>query len=540
MDPDNNHLDVSQILEKLKNLESRVNRIERRFHIENSVNNKSNIESEDETNEVGFKIDEYWFANIGIILMVFCIAFILAMSFHSIPQILPALFGLTVASSAYFLSNRWQKSFPSISRVLAITSIVLLYFSTLRLFHFNENPALTGKILETVLLLIVSTAGIALSIRIKNSFLAGLSITLILLTALLNGNSYIIFLFTFAGSILFVISYLKFNLQYSILYGIFAVYFTHFIWAINNPIFGNKITIIGEPRLNLIFIIFYNIVFLIGIHLNRSSDFRSASTIAANILNTLGCFFLFQFVGLISYKNEMLVFDLILFAVFFFVAIILFRNKKDKYSIAAYSLTGYMAMSIALIVSTNVPLVYNFLIWQSIFVLCTAIWFQSKNIVVANFGIFITIFFAFFLTANSFGIISISFGIVALISARVLSWQKDKLTIKTEFIRNSYLVIAFISIPYTLLKSLPPNYIGISWLSATLLYYLMSIWLKNTKYAWMANSTLIASVIYIFFVGFPSLNTTFNLINIFSLILVLIVSSIAFIKINNKKKLWET
>ncbi len=543
MDSDNNQSESSQILEKLNNLDTRIGRLERKLHIDSSTTKKQN--SDDESNllsgseiNVGkFEVDEYWFANIGIVIMAFCVTFLLSMSYNGIPQIFPSLFGFAVSTAAYYFSNRWKKSFSSISKVLSIISVVLLYFSIFRLFHFNEHPALIGRNLETVLLLSGSFVGLALSFKIKNSFLIGLSISLILLSSLINGNSYIIFITTFAASILFVIIYLKFNFQYSIIYGIFAVYLTHFVWAINNPIIGNKIILTGEPQLNLLFIVAYCIVFSIGFYLNRNTSLTNKSSIVGNIMNGLGGFFLFQLVGLISYKNEMFVFDLILFIIFFFEAIILFKNKSDKYSVAVYSLTGYMSLSIALIVSTEVPLVFNFLIWQSIFVLSTAIWFQSKNIVVANFGMFITIFLAYFITASSFGIISISFGMVALISARVLNWQKDKLTIKTDFVRNSYLVIAFISIPYTLLKSVPSSYIGISWLSATLLYYLMSIWLKNTKYEWMGNFTLVASVIYIFFVGFPSLSTAFNLINIFTLIIVLIVSSIAFIKINKSKKI---
>ena len=37
--------------------------------------------------------------------------------------------------------------------------------------------------------------------------------------------------------------------------------------------------------------------------------------------------------------------------------------------------------------------------------------------------------------------VNISFSIVALVTARILNWKRDRLTIKTSLLRNVYLVI---------------------------------------------------------------------------------------------------
>ena len=179
---------------------------------------------------------------------------------------------------------------------------------------------------------------------------------------------------------------------------------------------------------------------------------------------------------------------------------------------------------------TNAPDVFIYLIWQCIIVAAVSVWYQSKTLTVTNFIIFLGLFFVYLFSAGTFTLISLSFGLVGLVSARILNWQKQRLTLKTEFMRNTYLAIAFFSIPLTLLKSLPENYVGLSWLAVAVMYYILSVLLKTFKYRWMAHLTLIATIIYVMIFGLSTLNDTMMLVTLFAIGIVASIISIIFTK----------
>jgi hypothetical protein len=157
---------------------------------------------------------------------------------------------------------------------------------------------------------------------------------------------------------------------------------------------------------------------------------------------------------------------------------------------------GYVALSIAIIGQFEKPDYFIWLCWQSLFVVSTAVWFRSKFIIVANFIIYLMMFFGYLIVAESAGGISLSFGIVALISARILNWKKDQLELKTEQMRNAYLLSALFIIPYALYQMFPAGYVSLSWIAIAIIYYFLSIILKNVKYRVLGISLIIVSLVY--------------------------------------------
>ena len=97
-----------------------------------------------------------------------------------------------------------------------------------------------------------------------------------------------------------------------------------------------------------------------------------------------------------------------------------------------YAMTGNLALSLAILRASGVPAVFVWLSVQSILVVAAAVWFRSRFIVVANFLIYAFIVLAYAVLADRETGISIGFGLVALASARILHWQKDRLELKTE------------------------------------------------------------------------------------------------------------
>ncbi|MHB8906575.1 MAG: hypothetical protein ACYC6D_10685, partial [Melioribacteraceae bacterium] len=163
-------------------------------------------------------------------------------------------------------------------------------------------------------------------------------------------------------------------------------------------------------------------------------------------------------------------------------------------------------------------------------VVATALWFRSKIIIVANFIMYLIIFFSYLVLEEKIGVTALSFGIVALISARILNWQKHRLDLKTDAMRLSYLGSMFFIFPYALYHIVPKDYVGLSWTIVAIGYYIMSIILKNKKYRWMALLTFLLTVLYILFVGTTNLDPSYRIISFMFLGMVLLVISILYAK----------
>ena len=82
---------------------------------------------------------------------------------------------------------------------------------------------------------------------------------------------------------------------------------------------------------------------------------------------------------------------------------------------------------------------------------------------------------------------------------------------------------------------MPTGYIAISWLIIALLYYALSVILKNLKYRWMAVMTLVLTVLYVFIIGIPNLEPTYRIISFLALGTVLIIISIIYTKLRANK-----
>ena len=189
---------------------------------------------------------------------------------------------------------------------------------------------------------------------------------------------------------------------------------------------------------------------------------------------------------------------------------------------------GYVALSVAINLQFESPDYFIWLCWQSLLVVSTAVWFRSKYIIVANFLIFLMIFASFLIISGVTSGISLSFGIVALLSARILNWKKDQLELKTEQMRNAYLLSALFIIPYSLYQMFPSGYVSLTWIAVAIIYYMLSIILKSKKYRWMALATYFLTVVYVFILGITSAGIAYKIISFLVLGATLIIVSIVY------------
>lgn len=533
----------NEIINKLDLLNNRIDRLESYLNLSDEnfsdevTSKKKDKKTEEEQTSIEFEIGQFWFAKLGIVVLAIGIAIILTLPFNNLPQFIPSAFGFVVTLILFGSSKLWNSSFNLISRYLFGSAFLLLFFSTLRLHYWGNNPIITSHLIEFIPLFIIASFLLYISITKSSIYLFNIGLTLGFIAALVSDETYIIFL---AIVLLTALStYIKIGFQWGRLfyYTIFLAYLTHFIWFINNPLIsGNKIELVKEPNLNLFFLMAYLVIIAIG-NIYRKSEFGDEKQkVISSFLNSFGFLVLFTFISITQFKSEITISFIAVSILFLFLAFQYWKKEMAKYSIFFFSMFGYGALSIAIINAFEIPSLFIWLCWQSILVVTTAILFRSKIIIVANFLIYFTIAIATITLSHNSAFSCITVGLVALLSARILNSQKDKLDLKTEAMRNSYLAVAFIILPYSTYLLVPIEYVGLTWLCITILYYIFSVILNNKKYRWMAMMTLALTILYTLLLGILHPENELKVLSFIVVGTVLIVISIVYTKIKSKDK----
>jgi hypothetical protein len=177
---------------------------------------------------------------------------------------------------------------------------------------------------------------------------------------------------------------------------------------------------------------------------------------------------------------------------------------------------------------------------QSLLVVSIALWFRSRILVVVNSVIYIGILVGYFALSPSSNDVNFSFAIVALASARVMNWQKQRLTLRTDRLRNVYLSIAFVLIFYALFRVVPPQYVTLSWTMTAVGYFLLSYLLKSSKYRLMGFAAMLVTVVYLFLVDLASLDPRFRVAAFMFLGLMAVMISLYYTRIRKSSNIHHT
>jgi len=538
-----------EIVEFLKLMDERITAVENALQLEprteelstkaleETVSRESVEEVLVSTNEEELedRIGQFWFAKTGIIVLAIGIGFLLTFPYENLPSFLPSLFGYFLAGAIGVFSIYLRKNYEFISGYFLGGSLVLLYFTTLRLHFFSPQQTIVNSEFETVLLALVVLLSFFVSLKRQSIYLTGITITLGFATGLVSDNAAVILLCEIILAVAAVAISYKRKWFTLVIFTSFVTYLTHLLWLLNNPFLGKPLAIISLPEINLFFLILSVVVFSLGIFLREVQSRESIKEIAASIVNTTVGYGLFLLVTLTHESPLKPLFHFTAFLVFIILSAFFWKKRQSKFSTFFYSMTAYLALSVAIILQFTIPDYFVWLCWQSLIVVSTAVWFRSKYIIVANFGIYLAIFFSFLAFGGTVDFVSISFGLVALISARILNWKKERLELKTEQMRNAYLLAALLIIPYSLYNTIPSGYVSLSWIAVSIVYYLFSILLKIEKYRWMSLATLLLTVVYVFIIGITSSDWLYKIVSFIVLGIVLLSLSIIYSKKKSKK-----
>jgi hypothetical protein len=171
-----------------------------------------------------------------------------------------------------------------------------------------------------------------------------------------------------------------------------------------------------------------------------------------------------------------------------------------------------MAMSIALYGLFGLPEVYLLLSVQSLLVVSMALWFRNRLIIVMNSLLFLTILIVYLLSSKHVDGVNFCFVLIALISARIINWKRSRLQIKTDMIRNLYMIEGFFMMLFALLNAVPKQFVTFSWTMAALLYFIISLLLKNIKYRYMALGTMICAAFYLFIIDLARIEIIYRIL----------------------------
>jgi uncharacterized membrane protein len=532
----------------IEDLVQAMNRIEKRLtDVETALNLKrENPEEEpapapkpktdDDDDELELAIGEFWFAKIGILAFLLGMFFLITQPLDKYPPMLPISIGYLLSLTLILAPEIWLKSFKYISGFLIGGGTALLYLTTLRLHFFAMEPIISSRVLLVILLLIVSAFASWIAFRRQSIYLIALAELFFMMAALVTEIPLLIFVMLTLISISVVIVSLKFNSSNLIVFGIIFTCVAHCFWFVNNPLLGHNLQINTGYQYNLIFLLAYMGIYGTGSLLLIKDKKQDLDELFMTIINASLGYGLFLMISILSGIKHLGIVHTGAFAVLMTLAISFWIRERSKYGSFIYAMFAYAALSAAIIASYSDPAYYILLCWQSIVVISTALWFRSKFIIVANTFIFGGILVSYLINVSVIGIEGISFGFVALISARILNWRKTRLELTTNNIRLAYLVMAFFTLPYVLYEVLPSNLVGLAWAGLALLYYLMSKLLRNKKYRMMAVSTLILTCFYLAAFGITSSDITYKIISFLAVSIILLLISIMYTRMRTHPK----
>jgi hypothetical protein len=541
--------EIKELLDKVNSLEFRIGRIE--GQIEGAVQGlasvhpdqyrpeqSNNVADEDLLVDKGLiesNIFEYGLSWFGSLVLLFGIVFLSNFAKNQMNGLFASLVGYAAITGVFFLAWYLRNSHTHLSFMLNLSAHLLVYYITLRLYFFTDIPVIPVKGAVIGLLIAVTSVQCYYAIRKKSELLAAIALLLSLATALFADTALVSLPLIILTAAFSFFLFTRYGWWRSMLFTLILVYITQIIWLLNNPIMENPIGVSATHPYNLVCLFVYGTIFSLMPVIKQNGKFPEGVYSAAILMNGICFSAVLLFVVASFYQdNYVLIFAMIFFLCLLYSIFLKYRINR-LFDPAFYAIYSFMALSIAVYGYSKLPDALWLLALQSLLVVSWALWFRSKIIVVMNTILFIGILVIYMGLYHSVSKVNIAFVVTAFISARIINWKKERLTLQTEMIRNTYLIILFFTMLFALYHIVPPQYVTLSWTGAAVFYFIMSLILKLIKYRWMAIATVLVTGFYLFFVDLSHLETGYRVLAFLFLAAISIGASLYFTKKMRKK-----
>ncbi len=527
--------DIQKILEQLGLLLQRVERLEKYLGIPYQPGQIAPLQADTEERgtRLELNIGEYGLAWAGSIILFLGIIFLTLYTYRQGHILAANSLAYATAGILFFMSRLWRKSIPHLSRLMAAGTTVLLFYSTTRLHFVTETPVIGNAFAVVALLIPIVLFQFYLALSYDFAPFAVLAVLLGMITALLADQ--LIFTFVLVSVVLGTAVFLAIRRSWSLvpLVAVFLAYGTHLLWLFNNPFAGHPIQISGNRDSSIPFLFLCTAIYSVPLIFNKKALVTHPLTIVTLIMN---CFLFSALTGLEAFTYSPARVPLItLLAAGLLVACSVLQWHRTRFQLpaAVFATFGFMDLSISIASHESFPQAFVWLALQSLLVLSMSLWFRSKVLVVVNSVIYSGILLTYLVISPVSHLANFTFAIVALISARILNWQKERLTLQTGILRNVYLGIAFVLILYGLYRAVPAQYVTLSWTAAAACYFFLSYLLNNVKYRWMGTLAVIVTVVYLLVVDLPRLHMTYRIIAFLFLGVIALLISLFYTRIRH-------
>ncbi len=538
------HLSFDSILEQLHSLETRLARLEGKLSTENARQFSENAQSaEEEANLVEVdksviesNVVEYGLAWVGSIVLLFGITFLMTFTQNHLNGILSSLIGYFAAAAVFLIGWSLRNSFPHLSFMLNIGAHLLLFYVTLRLYFFSPVPVIPVKFVVILLMLIATGAMLYGALRRGSEFMGAIGVILVLATALISDSTHYTLPLLVVASATSMYLFIRNAWWHQLILSLILVYVCHVLWLFGDPLMEHPFGVVQAPQFNLFYLFAYGTIFSLIPLIKQKGEFPDGVYTASIILNGIS-FSMVVFLVVLSFytKGYVWIFSLISAICLFYSIFLKFRTNR-LFDSAFYACFSFMALSIAVYGYANLPGAYLLLSLQSLLVVSWALWFRSKIIVVMNTILFVGMLLVYLSFSQQVNQVNFAFAITAFVTARVINWRRDRLTLKTDMIRNVYLITLFFTVLFALYHAVPKQYITLSWTIAALSYFIFSLVMKLVKYRWMAIATLLVTAIYLFVFDFANMEVGYRVVAFLFLAFITLGASLYFTKQMRKKK----
>lgn len=485
--------------------------------------------------DLEYRIGQEWFARVGVAALGIGVAVTLALPYPSLPPAAPSLLGYLLAAGLLAAARFCPRPLEQVAGPLRAVAMALFSFASLRLCYLGDRHALAADSAAGGLVLAL-TAGInlAAALRRGSAWLTGLALFTGFACALAVGTPAfglaLVGLFALAA----VGAGLRLGTSAPVLVAMPLAYAAYASWALNDPVVGRPLQAAAGPAWAPAVLLVCMVAFSAGLLRLTRGDREQMAPNAGLVLNPLVAYAIFLAHTLASFEPRMAAYQAAAAAVLLALAL-LHARERDAVGSFVCAMTGFAALSLGIIKATEPPDVFVWLSVQSVVVVATAIGLRSRFIVVANFAIYLGILACYVATDHAERGVSIGFGVVALLTARLLGWKQGRLELKTGLMRNAYLIAAFFIFPYALYHLVPGAWVALAWVGAALLYYLLSAVLHNPKYRWMAHATLLLTAVYLAVAGLRHLDPVLRTVSFLVLGGVLLAVSLVFTRLRARR-----
>ena len=485
---------------------------------------------------VEFRVGEYGMAWLGNIVLFFGIGFLVGYLQKSDYTVFSTIAGFIAILGIYAISYFTRNSYSYLSGLLAYNGHLLIFYHTLRLHFFQTNPIIKNEILGIILLLVVTGVLFYKALQNKSQLMTGIVLIMLLITGVVSNSILFSSAISALTALTCILLYYRIGWQKLAFTFILLIYLSHLNWLLGDPFLGNNPGFVTSPGMGYLFFIATGFIFSMLALIPKREEVSNDFIISSLILNGLAFTFIMAFIIVTYFENNYVpIFATITFFCLIY-SIILQKYSAINIMASMYALYGFLALSVAIYGLLGFPQSYPFLALQSLLVVSMALWFRSRFIVVMNTLLYVGIMALYLYQSESSNTSNFTLMLVAFVSARVINWKKERLNIKTEFVRDLYLISGFIMTLIAFYNASPPLYITASWIFAAVLFFVLSHLMKNIKYRWLSIATMVASAIRLIFVDMSSIDIGYRVLVFLGLAVISITVSILYTRYFVKKK----